>query len=530
MTQKSTAQSSQKIAVIIGAGPAGLTAAYELLQHTDIKPVIIETEDYCGGLSATINHNNNGIDIGGHRFYSKSSWVMQWWQKFLPVKETGSDQSKNDEVMLVKNRLSRILFLGKLFDYPLKFSWKSLKQFPLPLIFRLVLSYIKAKCCPVYPQKNLEDFYINRFGKALYLTFFKHYTYKVWGVDCKQISADWGPQRVKDLSAFAAIRHAILDSTINKIKAVFGIKSLDELSQKNTPTSLIDKFLYPKKGPGQLWQAVAKKVVELGGEIHYGQSITALLQQQNKVSSVEITHHRTGAKRMVPCQLCLSSMPIKNLITAMGNHIPEKVSRIADGLCYRDYIIVGLSLKKAGDITSLSDANDLNAMQDNWLYIQDTRVALGRVQLFHNWSPALVKDSDSLWLGLEYFCQEGDELWQKTDDQMTQFAIDEITKIQLLKSSNILDSKVIRVKKAYPAYFGSYGQIDIIKDYVNRIENLYLIGRNGMHKYNNQDHSMITARAAVDCIISGTNDKSAIWQVNTEDDYLEQKKKLPENE
>jgi len=526
-----------KIAVIIGAGPAGLTAAYELITKTDVKPVIIEKTNDIGGISKTVNYNGNRIDIGGHRFFSKSDIIMKWWQNILPVqgsesrdeillgkvspknlssgnlKEGGPDPEKTDKVMLIRNRLSRILFLRKLFDYPVSLNRNTINNLGIIRIFRIGWSYLKTK---IYFQKNiisLEDFFISRFGKELYKTFFKDYTEKVWGVSCSEIPADWGSQRVKGLSVSRAVFHALL-SLFKREKSI---------EQKNIDTSLIGRFMYPKLGPGQMWETVARIIEEKGATIIRNSEVTGFCLSENKVISLTLINHTTGLESKTHGDYFFSSMPVRDLINAMGNIVPENVKTISEGLQYRDFITVGLLLNKLKikNKTRYPTLNDL--IPDNWIYIQERDVKAGRLQIFNNWSPYMVADPCKVWMGLEYFCNQGDDLWNMNDHDFIRFAINEMSIIGIIDSNEVIDSTIIRMPKTYPAYFGTYRHFDTIRNFTDKIENLYLIGRNGMHKYNNQDHSMLTAITAVNNIISGEKSKEAIWEINTEEAYNEEK-------
>ena len=522
-----------KIAIIIGAGPAGLTAAYELLQKTkDIKPVIFESSDYFGGISKTINYKGNRIDIGGHRFFSKSDRVMEWWKNILPLqgineeedilnenylnkKEAviGPDPDNTDKVMLVRHRLSRIFFLRKFFDYPVTINKNTIYNLGLIRIIKIGFSYLKVKISPVKPEKSLEDFFINRFGTELYLTFFKDYTEKVWGVSCAEIDKEWGTQRIKGLSITKAL--------VNFLKQFFYNNS--SIAQKNIETSLIQQFFYPKLGPGQMWQEVAQLVEGQGGQIYLNHEVIGIKSSENTITDVIVKNLATGEIRTEKGDYFFSTMPVKELIKALEPKPPDEVFKLAEELMYRDFITVGLLLKKLEIHDEASVKTNNNLIQDNWIYIQEPDVKIGRLQVFNNWSPYLVKDRNTVWMGLEYFCNEGDELWNKPDYEFIKFATDELVKIGVIKKENVLDNTIIRVKKAYPAYFGSYNQFSTIRQFIDRFENLFLIGRNGMHKYNNQDHSMLTAMAAVENIINNIKSKENIWSINAEQDYHESK-------
>ncbi len=486
----------KKRAIIIGAGPAGLTAAYELLKRTDIQPIIIEKSGYMGGLSRTVNYKGNRIDIGGHRFFSKSDRVMKWWQEILPIVHEKSDF---DDVLLVRNRKSRILFKRTFFDYPISLSLKLLKSLGAIRSINIGITYFWRLLFPVKKAINLEQFYINRFGDELYKTFFRDYTKKVWGVECSQLNADWGAQRVKGVS--------VLQALFDALKRIFRKK--DFFNQKNVETSLITQFLYPKYGPGQMWEQVAHRITELGGAIYTYQEVVSLQAQEDQIVSVK-TISKTGEIEWVAGDYIFSTMPIKDLVNGLQAEVPCEIKELAANLPYRDFLTVGLLLNKKLSFI------------DNWIYIQESDVKMGRIQIFNNWSPYMVLDPELTWIGLEYFCNEGDELWTKTDDEMMRFAIDELVAINFVnKKEEVIDGTVIRMEKTYPGYWGSYNQFDKIQNFLDQYKNLFLIGRNGMHRYNNQDHSMLTAIKAVDLIEKESCLKAPIWQVNAEKEYHE---------
>ncbi|MBZ2164606.1 NAD(P)/FAD-dependent oxidoreductase [Methanobacterium spitsbergense] len=538
-------QENQKTAIIIGAGPAGLTAAYELLDKTDIKPIIYEKSNDIGGISKTINYKGNRIDIGGHRFFSKSERVIDWWMNILPLQgapakddlavgreipisnesikhDIGSvktktfpapDPEKIDEVMLNRSRLSRIFFLRKFFNYPISLNYNTFANLGIKRTVKIGLSYIKTSFSQIKPEKSLEDFFINRFGVELYRTFFKDYTEKVWGVSCIQITAEWGSQRIKGLSITNAIFHAF--------KKRFTRDS--SISQKNVETSLIGQFMYPKHGPGQLWEEVAKLIIENGGEIHHGNKVVGIESKENELDAIKVLDEFTGEFKRIGGDYFLSTMPVKDLINSFEKKLPYDVSEVAQGLMYRDFIIAGLLLNelKIKNETKMITVNDL--VPDNWIYIQERDVKIGRLQIFNNWSPYLVKDDSKVWIGLEYFCNEGDEMWNMSNENFTDFAIKELEKIDIINADEVIDSVVIKVQKTYPAYFGTYKKFDIIKNFTNQFENLFLIGRNGMHRYNNMDHSMLTAMTAVENIKNDIKSKENIWNINAEEEYHEEK-------
>jgi len=371
-------------------------------------------------------------------------------------------------------------------------------------IIKIGLSYIKIRFSPIKNEESLEDFFINRFGKELYLTFFKDYTEKVWGIPCNRISPEWGRQRIKGLSISKALLHAVK-------------------KQKNTETSLIGQFMYPKFGPGQMWEQVARIIKEKGGEIYLKHKVIGLKHHDNKIVGAVVKEKTTNDLITKTADYFFSTMPVRDLIQSLQNDVPREIRQVAHGLMYRDFITAGLLLRKLKikNETRIKTIN--NIVPDNWIYIQERDVKLGRIQIFNNWSPYMVKDENTVWIGLEYFCNEGDELWNKTDESFAKFAIDELAKIDIIEKEDVLDKVVIRMPKTYPAYFGTYDQFHVIKNFTDKFENLFLIGRNGMHRYNNQDHSMLTAMAAVENIINNIKSKHNIWAVNTEDEYHEDK-------
>jgi protoporphyrinogen oxidase len=527
----------KRTAVIIGAGPAGLTAAYELMQRTDVLPEVFELGDFIGGLSRTVNYKGNRMDIGGHRFFSKSDRVMNWWKEILPVQavpagengrvtlsyqnrqttlerdSAGPDPAKTDRVMLVRNRLSRIFFIRRFFDYPIALSARTVWTLGPVRMARMGLSYTRACLFPIKPERTLEDFFINRFGRELYATFFRDYTEKVWGVSCKEIKPEWGAQRIKGLSITRALLHAA--------KSMLPGKRDGSVAQKKTETSLIDRFLYPKFGPGQMWEEVASRITAGGATIHHNSKAERIEWNGNQITSVGF-RNAAGKMETREADFYFSTMPIKDFVAAMSPEPSADIREIAAGLVYRDFITVGLLLRKmAVKNDGPSAANGL--VRDNWIYIQERDVKIGRLQIFNNWSPYLVKDPETVWLGLEYFCNEGDELWRKSDAEMSAFAAAELAKLELINPADVLDSVVIRVPKTYPSYVGSYDRFERVRAFLSGFENLFLIGRNGMHRYNNQDHSMLTAMTAVDNIAAGVRSKDNIWAVNTEMEYHEAK-------
>jgi len=515
----------KKTAIIIGAGPAGLTAAYTLLKETDIHPIVFEESEFIGGISRTAVYKNNRIDIGGHRFFSKSDTVTALWNELMPVQgapakddkllgrskplaEGGPDPETEEAVMLVRNRVSRIFYLRRFFDYPISLKLQTFRNMGLGRTMKAGFGYIRAA---LFKRKedSLEDFYINRFGKPLYEMFFEDYTEKVWGVHPSKISPDWGAQRVKGLSLMKAMMAVLLKPF--------------RRDQKRQETSLIEQYVYPKKGPGQFWELMAEKVTELGGEIHMNAKVVGMDISDGAVEAVRV-RDEAGQVSAYKADGFFSSMPIRDLVEAIGENAPADVRAAAAGLPYRDFITVGLLLNKLKIKNGTKLKTVGNIVPDCWIYIQERDVKIGRLQIFNNWSPYMVDDlENTVWIGLEYFCTEGDAMWNTPPEEFIQFAVDELAKIDVIDKADVLDATHIRVKKAYPAYFGTYDQFDAIRGYLDSLPNLYCIGRNGQHRYNNMDHSMMTAIEAVKLFKQGSSDKSAVWNVNTEEEYHEQK-------
>ena len=521
-----------KKAVIIGAGPAGLTAAYEFCERSDIHPIVLERSRHMGGISRTVNYKGNRIDIGGHRFFSKSDRVMEWWLRFLPLQAMdedanityhrntrgvatslhGPDPSIEDKVMLVRQRRSRIYFMRKLFEYPISLSPDTVAKLGPLKMTRIGCSYLLS-AARKRPEHSLEDFFINRFGRELYLTFFKSYTEKVWGVPCSEISAEWGAQRIKGLSIYKTLKHAA------KRMAPFQKQSL---AQKNTETSLIERFLYPKFGPGQMWDEVAEQIRRRGGEILTGWSVESIEQSAGRrILGIWARNTATGELRRFEGDFYFSTMPVKELADSMDPLAPAEIRNITSGLQYRDFMTVGLLCNRL----KLADKmkNGTGTVSDNWIYIQEPDVRVGRLQIFNNWSPYMVADPSKTWIGLEYFCYQDDDLWNRRDSDMIELAKSELAKINILDPAEVIDGTVLRMPKTYPAYFGTYSEFPKVIEWANRFDNLFLIGRNGMHKYNNQDHSMLAAMIAVDNIIAGIRDRTNLWTLNTEMEYHEEK-------
>jgi len=456
---------------------------------------------------------------------------MEWWAQHLKFEETSSprvrisyqgksrdvttaDQSApsdQDCVMLVRERKSRIYFLRQFFDYPISLTADTLRKLGFFRTIAIGLSYMRRELFPLKEQKNLEQFFINRFGEKLYRTFFKSYTEKVWGVPCSQIDAEWGAQRIKELSVWKTVKHFIT-------KQLRGNSA--DVSQKQTETSLIEKFLYPKYGPGQMWEEVARKVRQLGGTIVMEQSVEQIHTSVGRAVAVT-AKDKDGTLQRYEGDYVFSTMPVQQLIRSLQAAVPANVREVSEGLMYRDFITVGLLLKDLKIKDEAAEGKKL--VRDNWIYIQEPDVFAGRLQIFNNWSPWMVSDPEKAWVGVEYFCNEGDALWTRSDESMQALAVEELAKIDIIDERAVLDSVVLRMPKAYPAYFGTYKRFGEIREFLDRFENLFLVGRNGMHRYNNQDHSMLTAMTAVDNILAGQADKSNLWELNTETEYHEER-------
>jgi len=528
----------RKRAIIAGAGPAGLTAAYELLKRTDILPIVLEKSEYIGGISRTINYKGNRMDMGPHRFFSKSDRVMEWWLNLMPLEEetkgsftisyqnkareiqkkgsgNGQEAKVSDKRMLVIQRLTRIYFLRRFFTYPIQLSIDTLKTLGLVRTIKILGSFLYAKISPRKPVATLEDFIINQFGRQLYLLFFKDYTEKVWGVPCHEISADWGAQRIKGLSLSKAIWQAI--KTLSS-------KKKTDLGQKGTETSLIEQFLYPKYGPGSLWEEVARQVEEMGGKVYLNQDVQMIETDKNQVTCVHTRNSLTGQTAAWEGDYFFSTMPVQELIADMGTEVPEEVQQIAAGLQYRDFINVGILLRQLSARGKIAGEYKKLDLKDNWIYIQERDVKVGRLMIYNNWGGGMIKDPNTTWIGMEYFCNKEDAFWALDDVAIQAHAILELEKMELGRTEDVLDSTVRRMEKTYPAYFGTYKDFAKIREYTDQFPNLFLVGRNGMHKYNNADHSMLTAMVAVDNICAGIFTKEKIWAINTEQEYHEEKK------
>ncbi|BAQ30373.1 NAD(P)/FAD-dependent oxidoreductase [Bifidobacterium scardovii] len=537
MTQKQSV-------VIIGGGPAGLTAAWELVKNGGSEAydvTVLEASREFGGISRTVRHNGNRMDIGGHRFFSKDERIMDWWKAVLPLQGApsyddkklgrhhdlepgGPDPEQTDEVMLKRHRVSRIFYGGRFFDYPISLKPATFKAMGFVMTMQAGFSYLKSMFHKL-PEDNLENFYINRFGRKLYSMFFEGYTEKLWGRHPSQISADWGAQRVKGLSVLGVLANAFSKLLPKK------------RSSKEVETSLIEEFWYPKYGPGQLWETVEKRCEANGATVITDANVVEVRQANGAISSV-VYEDSEGNRTEVAADQFISTMPIKDLVNAVdaagadpqaadSKPAPKDMTVIANGLPYRDFVTVGLLVKRLRlkNTTTIPTLGNPPIVPDCWIYVQDPGYTVGRIQVFNNWSPYLVKDVDNtVWIGLEYFCSEGDAFWNMSEEECVKFAINEMVRMKIISSpADVLDTHREKVKKAYPAYFDTYAHMDELVEYLDSFGNLYCVGRNGQHHYNNMDHSMATAIEAVGNIKTGKTSKKNVWSVNTEKSYHEEK-------
>lgn len=472
-------EKDQKKVVIIGAGPAGLTAAYELCKE-GVESVVLEKDTVVGGISRTVNYKGYLFDIGGHRFFTKVKAVDEMWREVLGEKK-----------FLRRGRLSRIYYNKKFFYYPLK-ATNALLGLGIFNSFLMLGSYIKAQMFPIKNEVSFEDWISNRFGKRLYNTFFKTYTEKVWGIPCNEISADWAAQRIKGLSLIETIKNALLSAQpTDKTKVI---------------KTLIDAFDYPEKGPGQMWEMVAESIQKRGSELKMKSNVEGIVWEKGKVTALEI--EVDGKRETVAGTDFISSMPIQELVRKMKPEPPAEVMEAANKLGYRDFLTVSLIVNKA------------DLFEDNWIYIHDSEVKVGRIQNFKNWSPSMVPDPNKTCLGLEYFCFEGDGLWTTPDEELVKLGAKELGILGLVDPKDVEDGAVVRMPKAYPVYDSVYVEaVNTIREFLTGLGNMYLVGRNGMHKYNNQDHSMLTAMLSVKNILGANYD---VWEVNVDNEYHEE--------
>jgi protoporphyrinogen oxidase len=470
--------SAAKRVIIIGAGPAGLTAAYEL-SKLGTPSVVLEKDDSVGGLSRTVDYRGFLFDIGGHRFFTKVKVVDDLWREIL-----------GDGDFLRRDRLSRIYYKKALFHYPLRFG-NALRGLGILNSFLILLSYIRAQMFPIRPEETLEAWVSNRFGKRLYRIFFKTYTEKVWGIPCSEISADWAAQRIKGLSLFTAVKNALLKQGEDKRSAV---------------TSLIDSFHYPRRGPGMMWEQACRLVRQSGSQVLLKATVRRILHSGHRVRALEASID--GRIQVFEGSHFISSMPVRELVCRLDPAAPPEVRAAAESLNYRDFVTVALIIDKE------------ELFPDNWIYIHDPRVKVGRIQNFKNWSPDMLPDPSKTCLGLEYFCFEGDGLWTMSDPELIALAKVELETLGLARPSDVVDGIVVRVPKAYPVYDSSHrAALAVIRNFLAPLTNLQLVGRNGMHKYNNQDHSMLTAMLAVRNIMGANH---SLWEVNVDREYHEE--------
>ena len=463
--------------IICGAGPAGLTAGY-LLAKRGHPACVLESDSQVGGLARTVRYQDFRFDIGGHRFFTKIPEVQAFWDEVLGAE------------LISVPRLSRIHYDGKYFHYPLK-AGEALRGLGSWEAIRIVLSYLRARLQPAPVEENFEQWVSNRFGRRLYQIFFKTYTEKVWGVPCTEIRAEWAAQRIQGLS----LARALLTAT-----------SLQKRS--DDVRTLIHEFKYPRLGPGQMWERCSDLLSHKGGELHLDHKVTSFELAGDRVVAAHVTTP-TGERRFEADHF-ISTMPLRSLIRALGPAVPEAVRTAAEGLAYRDFILVALILDKAG------------LFPDNWIYCHTPGIKVGRIQNFNNWSPALVPDPTKTCLGMEYFCFEGDDLWERPDQELVALASDELAVLGLARGAQVIDGTVVRMPKAYPIYDAGYRRhLEIIRSFLDAIPNLHTIGRNGMHKYNNQDHSMYSAMLAVANLEGASHD---IWAVNSDFEYHEEQR------
>jgi len=464
--------------VIIGGGPAGLTAAYEMGKAA-VECIVLEKDSVVGGLARTVNYQGYHFDIGGHRFFTKVKAVADLWHEVLPAKD-----------FLRRPRLSRIYYNRKFFRYPLD-AFSALFNLGLWNSCLILISYLRSQLFPERREETFEQWVSNRFGKRLFRIFFKTYTEKVWGIPCSEITAEWAAQRIKGLSLFSALRHAFIKPSAT--------------GKGKTIKTLIEEFDYPRRGPGMMWEAMARLVAQQGGDVRLRSEVERIMWVGEKVEGVEISHD--GRTEMVRGSHFISSMPIRELVQKLDPVAPAEVLVAANNLHYRDFITVALII----------DVPDV--FPDNWLYIHEPGVKLGRIQNFKNWSHDMVPDMNKTCLGLEYFCFEGDGLWNMSDQELILLGKNELASLGLVTASDVVKGTVVRMPKAYPMYDSGYQQsLQVVRDFFARLNNLQLVGRNGMHKYNNQDHSMLTAMLAVKNILGANYD---LWEVNAEQEYHE---------
>ncbi|MFH2137659.1 MAG: FAD-dependent oxidoreductase [Candidatus Omnitrophota bacterium] len=471
-------------AIIFGAGPAGLTLAHELLTKTNIQPLVFETQNIVGGLCRTIDYKGNRLDIGGHRYFTTSQKILKWWLKALPLNIPA------EQCLILKKRISRIVFGNAFIRYPLKINHQILKALGFRKIGKILLSYLKSQLFPRKQINSLEDLLIMRFGEELYRTFFQDYTQKVWGLPCNLISAQWAKGRIQSVSIKSILDHAI--------KKVFPRKALG-LMPGSVPPSLTEQFLYPAKGAGQLWETIAARIIEKGGKIFLGHKMIGLNNQEN-IHSAKIMNLSTKKISVEPGDYFISSIPLGELVSAFENKVPESILSAAEKLIYRNVIIVGLILKKSK--LNVSKRN-VSTLPDQWIYIHNKDIAMGRLQIFNNWSEFLVKDKEHVLLGAEYFCSEESQLWEKQDDVLVKQTIRDLARLDFIDPNDFIDGVVIRQEKAYPVHGLEQGELAQLGVFINTTKNLFLIGRNGQHEYCNTDAAMLSAMEVAEKLANG---------------------------
>lgn len=476
----------ERLTVIVGAGPAGLTAAYLLSRQGDRVVVLEADEERVGGISKTVEHEGFLFDVGGHRFFSKSKEIEDLWREMLP-----------EENWLTCRRKSRIFYRGRFFSYPLR-AGEAFRNLGIAESVRCLFSYLKARLFPVREPRTFEDWVSNQFGKRLFTVFFKTYTEKVWGIPCHEISADWAAQRIKGLNLSSAIRSALGAGR-------------ESASGGEMAKTLISSFRYPLRGPGMLWEHCARKVKESGGEIRLGQRVTACAWDAEKERWLVKTMDGEGRESAQTATHLISSAPLRSMAGMLEPAISAEAARAAEALRYRDFLVVAVILKDRG------------VLDDHWIYIHDPSVQVGRIQNFKAWSPGMTPDDSLACFGMEYFCfAEGDGLWQMTDENLGKLAARELEALGLAEASDIVDTRVVRQKKAYPVYDESYAANVAVtrSELESKFPTLYLAGRNGMHKYNNQDHSMMTGILCARNILAGER-RYDPWLVNEDAGYHE---------
>jgi len=473
-------QAKNRKVVVIGGGPAGLTASYQL-SKAGVDSVVFEKDQTVGGISKTVNYKDYHFDIGGHRFFTKIDEVDQMWQDIL------------DDDFLKRKRLSRIYYDKKFFYYPLR-PFNALLGLGIWNSFLILGSYLFSRLMPSKQEETFEQWISNRFGKRLYHIFFKTYTEKVWGISCNKIRAEWAAQRIKGLSLITAIKDSLMKSQKNSH------------GKQNVIKTLVDQFHYPKLGPGMMWKAVAQKIQDNRSEVRLDAEVTGILCSEDRVDAIEV--ELNGELERIPGTDFISSMPIRELVQKIKPPVPERILDAANNLQYRDFLTVALIINK-GDV-----------FPDNWIYIHDPEVKVGRIQNFKNWSPYMVPDQSKTCLGLEYFCFENDSLWRMPDRELIDLGVREMEALGFANQEDVIDGTVVRMPKAYPVYDSKdKDAVTVIRDYLYKMENLHLVGRNGQHKYNNQDHSMLTAMMAAENVLGANHD---LWPVNEEQEYNEE--------